>query len=177
MMKFNNWHPLPPRPKSPHTPRRSLGTGSTSSSPGISLAITEGGLVWLVLTCWWVMTWQHCGTALFTMYSVSGTLDIRTIRRRTRSVCSTIISSSTDCNDSHQGPVRPLHTPHCHCCKHSPRDTRPHHSDFVRSQTTAGVASAFSIPFSSHDHSWVSELRAGRRIVWEGCFVYFNLSD
>lgn len=65
MMKFNNWHSLPSRPKPPCTPRRSLGTGSDQSLPGISLAITEGGLVWLVLTCWWVITWQHCGTALY----------------------------------------------------------------------------------------------------------------
>lgn len=108
-----------------------------SSSPGISLAMTEGGLVWLVLTCWWVMTWQHWGTALFTMYSVSGTLDMRTIRRRTRSVCSTIISSSTDCNDSPGGSWRHCTHPTATAASTAPEtQVQPclHHSNFVRPQ-------------------------------------------
>ena len=76
--------------------------------PGISLATTDGAVDELLAICWWLIMWQHWGTALLTMYSVSGTLDMRTNRKRTRSVCSTIISSSTDWGQvDTRGQVRP----------------------------------------------------------------------
>lgn len=92
--------------------------------PGISFATTEGGLDWLLLICWWLIMWQHWGTALLTMYSVSGTLDILTIRRRTRSVCSTIISSSTDWR---QFRINRISQPYTFVKSHLEKGYRHHH--------------------------------------------------
>lgn len=40
---------------------------SLKVSPGISLATTEGALGRLHAICWWLIIWQHWGTALLTM--------------------------------------------------------------------------------------------------------------
>lgn len=49
-------HSLSPAPKPPTIHKRSSRvTSDLAALPGISLAMTEGGLDWLVLTCWWVI--------------------------------------------------------------------------------------------------------------------------